>query len=288
MNILLIGSRGYIGRGLEEYLRHNHIVIGWDKDENIFNLTPSILAKKNIEMVINLSLMADRHSKNYQIDTPGDEVNVFGARHLARALKGSEITWFQFSTREVLGPVYGRNDVIKTKGGYRPKFLVDETFPYFPINSYGKSKVIAEFIAESHPYSNIIRLTTGYTDYNNPGGWVIQLVKAVAEGNPVKLTNGGEQFRDPLHTDDIARLMEQIHERKIYGEKFHAGGGSNNIISLKEFVRIVSPTVTIEKMEGGDFGFAFENGKAKNLVGWEPQVLVREKIPIILKNVLSK
>lgn len=286
MNILLIGHEGYVGRGLFEYLSRNHKILGWDKKENLFNLDADLLARRNIEVLINLSVMADRASRTYQIDTISDEVNVMGARHIARILKGSQIAWFQFSTREVLGPVYGPRDVKKTKAGYRPKFLVDESFPYSPQNSYGKSKVMAEFICESHAYSNVIRLTTGYTDNNHlVAGWMLQLIKTVVQGKPVTLTRGGEQFRDPLHTDDLARLIEQIYEHKVFGEKFHAGGGNKNLISLKEFVRTADPRVKIKRAPGGDYGFAFDNTKARKLTGWEPKVLLRQKIPVIVKNV---
>ena len=147
MNILLIGHEGYLGRGLGEYLSRSHNVVGWDKKEDLFNLNASVLVRNDIEMVINLSLIADRQFTTYQIDTPTEEVNVMGARHIARTLKGSQIAWFQFSTREVLGLIYRANDVVRTDAGYRPKFLIDETYPYNPQNFYGKSKVVAEFIS---------------------------------------------------------------------------------------------------------------------------------------------
>ena len=238
MNILLIGHEGYLGRSLLAYLNRIHRVIGWDKKEDIFQLNGSILARENIEVLINLSVMADVQHKNFEIDTPSDEVNVMGARHIARILKGSQIAWFQFSTREVLSPIYSPDDVVKTDAGYRPKFLVDESAPYAPRNRYGKSKIIAEFISESHPCSNVIRLSTPYNDnYHPSGGLILQLIKTVVEGRPVTLTRGGEQFRDPLHTDDLARLMEQLYERKVFGEKIHAGGGEKNFISLREIVQ---------------------------------------------------
>src|SRR5678816_3290984 len=111
MNILLIGHEGYVGRGLFEYLSRSHRVLGWDKKEDLFALDAALLARKDIEVLINLSVMADRAGATIQIDTPGDKVNIGGARHIARILKGSEIKWFQFSTREVLGPIYGPKDV---------------------------------------------------------------------------------------------------------------------------------------------------------------------------------
>lgn len=286
MNILLIGHEGYLGRGLAGYLGEKHKVIGWDKKENLFSLDASTLARENIEILINLSLMHDRQSKTYQVDTAPEEVNVMGARHIARILKGSEITWFQMSTREIFPPIYTKDDVIKTSRGYRPKFLVAESQAAAPQNFFGKTKVVAEYVSESHPFSNVIRLTSPYTDFDHAsGGWVLQLMKAVVSGRPVTLTRGGEQFRDPLHTDDLARLMEQLHQRKVFGEKIHAGGGESNLISLKEFVLLADPNAVIQSAEGGDYGFAFDNSRARELAGWEPQVLVRDKIPIIRKNV---
>jgi nucleoside-diphosphate-sugar epimerase len=288
MNVLLIGHEGYLGRGLFSYLvRRGHRVVGCDKKEDLFNLDAGILARENIEMLINLSVVAVRAGKTFQADTPCDTVNVEGARHVGRILKGTGITWIQMSTREIFGPVYTSKDVVRTKNGLRPKRLIDEEQPYAPINFYGKSKLMAEFISESHPESAVIRLTTCYTDYDHPtaSNWILALVRSAVEGKPVNLTRGGRQFRDPLHVDDLGHLMELIHVKKAFGEKFHAGGGKKNLISLKEFVKIADPKVKILNAPGGDYGFAFDNSKAKKLTGWEPKILVREYIPVIAANI---
>lgn len=286
MKILLIGHEGYLGRGLFSFLSGRHQVIGWDRKEDLFNLDAAMLAHEAFEMLINLSVVADRQSKDFQIGTPGDRVNVGGARHLATILKGSEITWIQMSTREVLGPVYRPDDVVKTAAGYRPKFLVNEECPYAPTNPYGKSKVMAEFISESHPFSDVIRLTTCYTDFDHPAGnWMVSLIKAAITGKPVTLTQGGLQFRDPLHVDDLGRLMELLHERRVFGQKIHAGGGDENMISLLEFVRIANPEVKVEIAASGDYGFAFDNAKAARLTGWKPRLMVRDRIPVIADNI---
>ncbi len=286
MNILLIGHEGYLGRGLHAFLRRAHDVIGWDKKEDLFNLDAGFLARQNVEMLINLSVAADRQSRAFLAEMPTDVINVGGARHLAKILKGSDIAWIQLSTREVLGPVYGPQDVDKTEAGYRPKFLVGEDCPYAPQNFYGKSKIMAEFISESHPKSAVIRLTTCYTDYDHPGGnWVVSLIRAAVAGKPVSLTQGGLQFRDPLHIDDLGRLIVKLHEHKVFGEKIHAGGGSRNMISLLEFVQRANPQAHIQAAPGGDYGFAFDIGKASRLTGWDPEILVRERIPAIVDNI---
>lgn len=281
---MLIGHEGYLGCGLHSFLSRKHHVIGWDKKEDLFNLDAGFLVRENIELLINLSIVADRQSRTFQAGAPTDEINVGGARHLAKILKGSDIAWIQMSTREVLGPVYGRKDVLKTKAGYRPKFLVNEECPYAPQNFYGKSKIMAEFISESHPRSNVVRLSTCYTDYDHPGGnWVVSLIRAAVQGKPVSLTQGGLQFRDPLHIDDLGRLMVKLCEKKVFGERIHVGGGRQNIISLLEFVRRANPEAKVEKAPGGDYGFAFDISKANRLTGWQPQVLVRERIPVVVK-----
>ncbi len=285
-NILLIGHQGYLGRALHAHLERSNKVVGWDKDEDLFKLDGATLAKHDIDLVINLAVVADRGTGAYIVDTAGDRVNVAGARHLGSILKGTQITWIQMSTREVLGPVYTAADVKKTARGLRPKWLVDEEQPYAPTNPYGKSKLMAELISESHPQSAIIRLTSCYTDYDHPAGnWVVALIRAVVQGKPVNLTRGGEQFRDPLHSDDLGQLIELIHAKKTFGQNFHAGGGRKNLISLKEFMLTADPKVKIKRAPGGDYGFAFDNKKATTLTGWEPKILVRERIPIIAENI---
>ena len=41
----------------------------------------------------------------------------------------------------------------------------------------------------------------------------------------------------------------------------------------------------IARAPGGDYGFAFDNRKAAKLAGWTPQILVRERIPVIAGNI---
>jgi nucleoside-diphosphate-sugar epimerase len=286
MNILLIGHRGYLGTGLHAYFRPRHRVVGWDVQEDLFQLSSRILAEKNIELVVNLAVAADRKSPHFREGELTERINVGGARHLAAILKGTQIPWIQMSTREVLGPIYREIDVTRDAAGYHPKFLVAEDAPYAPANFYGKSKIVAEFISESHPFSNVIRLTTCYTDFDHPAGnWVVSLAKSAVQKRPVTLTQGGWQFRDPLHVDDLGRLMEKLVETKVCLEKIHAGGGEANLISLREFVQRVDPQVTIQEAPGGDFGFAFANAKATRLTGWVPEVSVRDRIPVLADNI---
>jgi nucleoside-diphosphate-sugar epimerase len=79
--------------------------------------------------------------------------------------------------------------------------------------------------------------------------------------------------------------MLALAEKGIWGERINAGGGKQNIISLKEFITLAVPDVKLVKGPQGDYGFAFDNSKATRLTKWKPQVLIREKIPVITQNV---
>jgi hypothetical protein len=76
-----------------------------------------------------------------------------------------------------------------------------------------------------------------------------------------------------------------MHTAQKFGETIHAGGGEQNLISLREFSQLVDPKVEITDADGGDYGFAYDNSKAFNLCGWSPSVLIREKIRVIIKSI---
>src|SRR5436190_2573838 len=121
MNILLIGHEGYLGRGLHEYFRRDHHVVGWEERDDLFTLDREFVRDQQFDVLVNLAIAADRASAEYRVDAPTDRVNVGGARHLARILAGSGVHWIQLSTREVLGPIYTEADVVRTDDGYRPR-----------------------------------------------------------------------------------------------------------------------------------------------------------------------
>jgi nucleoside-diphosphate-sugar epimerase len=82
--------------------------------------------------------------------------------------------------------------------------------------------------------------------------------------------------------------MELVYEKNVSGLRIHAGGGDANLISLNEFVQIADSSVKIETAPGGDYGFAFDVAKARQLVGWAPAVSIRERIPVIANNIRAE
>lgn len=284
MRILLAGHEGYVGAGLLAYFRRSHQVLGWGRKEDLLELDAATLERERIELVVNCAAVIDRETAAFEAGSPSDRVNVGGARRLAELLRGTGIGWFQISTREVFGPVYGPGDVLDGPAGKRPAFLVEDDRPFDPRNAYAKSKLIAELVAESHARCNVIRLSTCYTDLDHPrGGWVLKLIKAALRGEAAPVTADGRQFRDPLHCDDLGRLIEELAARGAYGHKLNAGGGPENVISLRELLELAVPGARVSAQPGGDHGFAFSNRRASEL-GWAPRVRVRERLPVLVAN----
>jgi len=288
LKILLIGHQGYVGAGLFRYLGTHHQVVGWDREDDVCSLNTSIIKDLKVAAVVNCAAVINRASANFALDSDSDRVNVGGTRALVSALNGTDIKLIQISTKDVFGNVYSRSDVDEEQYSYKPKFLVDDSQPFAPETIYGKTKLMGEFVAESHPQTVVIRLSTCYTDFDHHrGSWAVKIMKALLQGKPVTVTNTGKQFRDPLNADDLGRLIDLILESDRYDVKINAGGGADNILSILEFIRMVNPAAEIEKTAGGDYGFAFNNRLAEELFDWKPQISFASRIPVIRENIMA-
>ena len=288
MRILLIGHEGYVGAGLFRYLSTHHQVIGWGRERDICTLNESIIKDLKITAVVNCAAIVDRVSNEFTIDSESDRVNVGGMRTLVSALKGQDIKLIQISTKDVFGKVYSRTDVEEEQYCYKPKFLVDDSQPFAPETIYAKTKLMSEFIVESHPQTVVIRLSSCYTDFDHHrGNWVVSIMKTLLQEKPVTVTKTGKQFRDLLNADDLGRLIDHVLESEHYGVKINAGGGSDNIFSILQVIRMIAPDAKIIETDGGDYGFAFNNRLAAELFDWKPQISFASRLPVIRENIIA-
>ncbi|MDD4859938.1 MAG: NAD-dependent epimerase/dehydratase family protein [Dehalococcoidales bacterium] len=289
MRILLTGHEGYLGAGLMRYFSTHHEVIGWGKQQDICTLNGSVVKDLKVQAVVNCAAVTERTTNRFEIGAESDRVNVGGIRAIVAALKDKDIKLIHISTKDVFGKVYSAADVTEEKSRYRLKFAVDDRQPFAPLTIYAKSKLISEFIAESHPQSAVIRLSSCYTDYyHHRGSWVVDIMRTLLQGKPVTATGNGKQCRDPLHVDDLGRLMELILKSDQWGIKLNAGGGTANITSILEYIRLINPAAKINAVPGDDYGFAFNNRLAGELFGWKPEISFAGRVPVIKENILAQ
>jgi nucleoside-diphosphate-sugar epimerase len=126
---------------------------------------------------------------------------------------------------------------------------------------------------------SVIRLNTCYTDeVFNGAGLIANLVRKSRQGSEVTLDNNGIALRDPLHIKDLSSLILAVYDSSSFGELFHAGGGSDNVISLEEICKLANKAVKIlPGIRSDDYGFVMDIKKAL-LLGWAPSIIFRDWI----------
>ena len=113
-------------------------------------------------------------------------------------------------------------------------------------------------------------------------GWVAHFVIAAVTGQSINIFGDGKQVRDVLHISDLLNAYDLAIQKidAVRGEAFNIGGGPRNTLSIwAEFGPLLEeltgkrPLVQREDWRPGDQRvFVSDIRKAKELLGWEPQI----------------
>jgi len=124
---------------------------------------------------------------------------------------------------------------------------------------FGASKLAADILTQEYGrYFGIrtVSLRCGcLTGPNHAGveshGFLSYLVKMHVQGRTYRVYGfQGKQVRDNLHSYDVARAVESIHEAPVSGEVYNVGGGRDNSCSILEaFDRLAELTGKATKYE---------------------------------------
>jgi CDP-paratose 2-epimerase len=120
-------------------------------------------------------------------------------------------------------------------------------------------------------------------------GWFCQKAVETAQGfaQPFTISGTGKQVRDVLHGDDMKRLYlaALTHIDRACGHAFNIGGGAENSLSLLELLtmleRITGVSLSYTRLpvrESDQRVFVADIAKAKQLLGWSPQVSAFEGV----------
>jgi len=286
LKVLVIGGNGYLGRAYCEYLTDlGHESIVFDVLRDVRKIRERDIAEIHPDLVVNFSMVANlkqAHISHSEIDF---QTNVEGLMRIIDAVSLSKVPLVQISTREVIGLRDFRIEVGAPFTGSNDLRRVDENEPCFPLHSYGKTKLIAEYLCQGYEYGSVIRLNTPYgDDWMSGRGLVSVLVKKSVIDARVRLDNEGRAVRDPLHINDLSTLIFKVVEKGCFQQVVNAGGGEQNVISLLEICQGVNPSVEVEfGQKNSDFGFLMDIGKASEL-GWFPRVNIRQWLETIKNN----
>jgi CDP-paratose 2-epimerase len=120
-------------------------------------------------------------------------------------------------------------------------------------------------------------------------GWFCQNALAIKVGKlkeTFTISGTGKQVRDVLHGEDVVGLYFKAKDvKEAYGQAFNIGGGIDNSLSLLELFGMLNEMLHIKMQyvqlpwrESDQKVFVADIQKAKEIIGWKPQVSKQEGI----------
>ncbi|MBH8555962.1 GDP-mannose 4,6-dehydratase [Nostocaceae cyanobacterium CENA357] len=173
--------------------------------------------------------------------------------------------------------VYGDAETLPTHEGICPQ----------PVSPYGITKLASEFLCELY-HKNFgvpcvtLRYFTVYGPKQRPDMAFHKFFKSILQDEAIPIYGDGQQTREFTFVSDIvaANLAAAIAPEAV-GEIFNIGGGSRVILAevLDTIEEIVGKPIKrnhIEKAMGDARHTAADVSKAQKILGYQPQVSLRE------------
>jgi UDP-glucose 4-epimerase len=166
-----------------------------------------------------------------------------------------------------------------------------ETMQKDCLNPYSVTKVGGEELCKM--YTDLFGLETVCFRYFNVYGErqpikgqyapVIGIfLRQKSNGEPMTIVGDGEQRRDFTHVSDVAKaniLAGDLSNKKIVGELINIGSGKNHsILQIKDLIK--GDHVHIPPRKGEAKLTLADNTKAKEILGWSPQIELEDWIEI--------
>ncbi len=203
------------------------------------------------------------------------DTNMTGTLNLLELCQRNNIPKFILASTS---SIYGNNAPLPTS---------ETADSAYPLQAYAASKKGAEAMAHAYHYLygvdvSIVRYFTVYGPAGRPDMVMFRFNKWIKEGVPLRLNGDGEQSRGFTFVDDIARGT--IAALKPVGyEIINLGGHEtitiNELISILERLTGERATVKHYPMHRADARANQASvDKARELLGWEPQVSLEEGI----------
>jgi nucleoside-diphosphate-sugar epimerase len=201
MNILLIGSNGFLGKVLYNYFKQYYKIttISRTNADLCIDITETIKPfNKTYNTVIfcaGLAHVSEDINNNFEL------VNVVGLKNILDSFNSSNLPKYFVYISSV--SVYGLNNGID----------IDENFPLLAKDQYGLSKIKAEQIITKWSNDNNVILTILRLPLivgTNPPGNLNKMINAIKKGYYFNLDKGNAR-RSMILASDVAIVINQIY-----------------------------------------------------------------------------
>lgn len=204
------------------------------------------------------------------------ETNVVGTQTLLdSALKNRVQKFIHVSTDEVYGSI--------EEGSWK------EHFPLSPNSPYSASKAASDLVALAYERTYgmnicLTRCSNNYGPNQYPEKVIPLFVTNLIQGKKVPLYGTGKNIRDWLHVSDHCRGLWLTSKFGESGEVYNIGGGQEltNIdltrMILNEFGYDDEWINYVPDRRGHDYRYSVDISKAREQLGYEPEVTFKEGI----------
>jgi nucleoside-diphosphate-sugar epimerase len=298
---IVTGAAGFIGSHLvEALLKQGHSVIGIDEFNSYYDPT---LKRKNVahlqnnpnfELIEDDIQFVDWQKLLENVDVVYHQAAQAGVRaswgkgfrsYTERNISATQILLEAAKDAKSLkrlvfastSSIYGDAETLPTHEGICPA----------PVSPYGITKLAAERLCGLY-HKNFgvpfvaLRYFTVYGPRQRPDMAFHKFFKAVIENEAIPVYGDGEQTRDFTYISDaVAANLAAATAPEAIGHIINIGGGSRAVLSdvLNMMEEIVGQPIKrqhIEKAMGDARHTGADISKAQKLLGWQPQVSLRE------------
>jgi len=305
VNVLVTGGAGYIGShvvklltqdghrvisvddlstGMAERLECESIQMSLEAEESAQRLA-SLLTEKQIDVVIHF---AARKQVGESVQQPEHyfQSNLGGLANLLSAMRQADVQKLVFSSSAA---VYGMPEVE----------TVSEDSPTEPINPYGQTKLIGEWMIENARVWGLSAISLRY--FNVAGaGWreladkqalnlIPIILQKIDSGESVEVfgddyeTSDGSCIRDYIHVMDLARAhIEAINHLNLAGNAvYNVGTGQGSTVlevinRIKQTAGIDFEVKIAERRAGDPPKLVASNQKISRDFGWKAEYGLQE------------
>src|SRR5690349_2571265 len=288
---LVTGGAGFIGANLLRQLDGSHDVRVLD---NLLRGSKDLLpAEREIELVVGdirdpdavkraldgVDLVIHLAAFGSVVESVTDpvenfEINVRGTFEMLRGAADAGVERFVFASTG--GAIMGNQDP-----------PIDERSLPWPISPYGASKLCGEAYMHAfagsfgiHPVA--LRFANVYGPYSaHKKGVITRFIRAALAGGTFEIFGDGKASRDFLHVDDLCRGIVAAADSDLSDEVLHLASEKETTINeLAELIIDVAGAdveVVHHAKRPGEVERNFARAdRARELLGWEPQLTLRE------------
>ncbi len=329
-SILITGGAGFIGTNLADHLlsEGNYVTIfdslqrpgvennlNWLKRKHSSNLRIEIADIRNqfkVREAVNMAEFVFHFAAQVAVTTSFEHpfydfnTNALGTMNVLEAIRKTahQPPLLFTSTNKVYGNLADKDLVADDQRYIMEGKDIDESQKLDFHSPYGCSKGSAESYIRDYARiyglkTVVFRMSCIYGPHQfgtEDQGWVAHFLIQVLKGKPLTIFGDGKQVRDILFIDDLINAFELVREKidNLPGEEFNIGGGYDNSISLREYIKLIE-NITGEEVtkrysdwrDGDQRYYVSDTSKFNSKTGWSPKNNISEGVDKLYQWLLS-